>query len=229
MTQDAYTGTAHLDVMEAAHNYNQFLVEKILQTNPAISLLDFGAGMGTLATAVRNHERKPICVEPDPHLNQRLKDNNHQAFSSLADVPKGQIEFAYSFNVLEHIEDDGQALREVRDILTPGGTFLLYVPAFPILYSAMDRKVGHFRRYRLAPLCRLLATQGYRVEHASHVDSLGFVAALLYKYIGGADGKISPKSLAIYDKWSWPISRLLDKFFFRMFGKNILIKATRAG
>ena len=46
-------------------------------------------------------------------------------------------------NVLEHIEDDVRALRNIRTLLKPGGRLLLYVPATPRLYCAIDRHVGH--------------------------------------------------------------------------------------
>lgn len=227
MTEDTYSGTGHLNAMEGARNYNQYLVDTILQASPAINLLDFGAGMGTLATALRKHGRKPVCVEPDPQLNQILQDNGHEVFESLAEVPSEIFEFIYSFNVLEHIEDDGQALREIWEVLKPGGILLLYVPAFPILYSAMDRKVGHYRRYRMRPICRLLEENGYHIEQTSHADSLGFIAALIYKLIGDHEGEISLRSITIYDKWVLPASRLLDNLFHTMFGKNIQIRAVK--
>ena len=72
-----------------------------------------------------------------------------------------------------------EALRAVYRCLRPGGRFYLYVPAFPLLFSAMDRKVGHHRRYRLAGLTSQLQRAGFRVLRARYADSLGFFATLL--------------------------------------------------
>ena len=213
--------------MESAQNYNNFLVGSILETNSAIRVLDFGAGLGTLASELRERGREPLCVEPDSRLYRILKENNHEVYLSLGEIPKGEVEFVYSFNVLEHIKDDGRALRGVWEVLKPGGTLLLYVPAFPLLYSAMDKKVGHYRRYRAGSLCRLLKTKGFQIEYASYVDSLGFMATLAYKLIGDSEGNISRRSVEIHDKWVLPISWRLDYLFGKFFGKNLMVRARR--
>ena len=56
------------------------------------------------------------------------------------------IDFVYTFNVLEHIEDDAAALTHVGRALRHRGKLLGYVPAFEVLYTSMDRWVGHLRR-----------------------------------------------------------------------------------
>ena len=60
---------------------------------------------------------------------------------------KDQYDFIYSSNVLEHIYDDVKSLKQLESKLTKNGTLVLYLPAFQILYSDLDRSVGHFRRY----------------------------------------------------------------------------------
>ena len=51
-------------------------------------------------------------------------------------------------NVLEHIDDDQGVLRSISDRLEPGGHVAIWVPAFTLLYSPFDAKLGHVRRYR---------------------------------------------------------------------------------
>ena len=74
-------------------------------------------------------------------------------------------------NVLEHIEDDEQAVRQVFRILKPGGVAAIEVPAGPHLYDIYDRKLMHFRRYRLRQLSLLVRRAGFAILQASH---LGF-------------------------------------------------------
>jgi len=227
MTQHAYTGIDHLRAMECAHNYNRFLVDAILDACPAGRALDFGAGRGTLALAVRERGLEPICIERDAELCRMLENLDLMVFRRLSEANHEPVDFVYSMNVLEHIKDDAAAILEIRETLSPGGIFLLYVPAFPILYTAMDSRVGHFRRYRLTPLCQLLKDQGFEVQAARYVDSLGFLATLAYKYFGSQTGDISPRQVKTYDRWLFPISRLADSVFDRMLGKNIMIKSRR--
>src|SRR5262249_30499806 len=78
-------------------------------------------------------------------------------------------------NVLEHIEDDVEALRNMRKLLKPGGKLLLYVPANPRLYCEIDRGVGHYRRYVMKELLDKMQRAGYRVPVSRHHNILGAV------------------------------------------------------
>lgn len=48
-------------------------------------------------------------------------------------------------NVLEHIQHDQESVRAIYHSLSPGGTFVVYSPALPWLYSPHDKAVGHWR------------------------------------------------------------------------------------
>lgn len=59
-----------------------------------------------------------------------------------------------AFEVLEHIEDDKEALAERVTDVRPGGQLVLSVPAFQERFEPMDRHAGHFRRYSPEELTR---------------------------------------------------------------------------
>ena len=67
----------------------------------------------------------------------------------------------FIFDVLEHIDDDDLALKEIQRVLTPEGRLLITVPAFMLLYGRQDVVSEHKRRYRRAPLVRLLEGAGF--------------------------------------------------------------------
>ncbi len=69
------------------------------------------------------------------------------------------------FDVLEHLPDDRQVLRDLHAMLVPGGTLFLTVPAYPSLWSYFDEASCHYRRYVPAELVRKLEDTGYRVAH----------------------------------------------------------------
>jgi SAM-dependent methyltransferase len=69
------------------------------------------------------------------------------------------------FDVLEHLPDDRQVLRDLWRILDAKGKLLLTVPADPALWSAFDEAAGHCRRYRKGELEEKLAECGYKVEY----------------------------------------------------------------
>ena len=83
------------------------------------------------------------------------------------------------FNVREHIAGDGEALRQIHDRLLPGAHLVIWVPAFQLLYSDFDRKMGHFRRYRLRGLKSLARASGFSVVSARYANFPGWFSWLL--------------------------------------------------
>lgn len=75
-----------------------------------------------------------------------------------------QFEMIGAFDVIEHLHDDHQALRDFHRLLSPDGRLLLTVPAHMALWSYFDEAAGHYRRYSKAELEQTLQVCGYRVE-----------------------------------------------------------------
>lgn len=225
---ESYSGIENLEIMQGAHNYNGYLLNLVLSQGRGVSAaLDFGAGIGTFASELRKHGTHVICIEPDYSLRQRLQGKQFEAHDSLASIPEKSVSYIYSLNVLEHIEDDQGTLSELYRRLIPGGTILIYVPAFEILFSSADERIGHKRRYTKGVLVRRLEKVGFEVRQAKYVDSLGFWVALLFKVIGNREGRVNPLALKIFDKWIFPLSRILDHVMSHVAGKNVLVVAHR--
>lgn len=223
-----YTGTDNLELMAAAVKYNQFLIDAVRAHAPTRgTILDIGAGLGTFAVALKADGFAVRCVESDPRQAGLIAAKGLDVVSSVQAVPDDSIDYLYSLNVLEHIGDDVGALRRWRRKLKPGGVALIYVPAFPLLFSSMDRKVGHFRRYRRAELVEKLRAAGFQVARARYVDCLGFFAALLFRIIGDETGHFNRRALIAFDRVIFPISATLDLALSRVFGKNLLVVASR--
>ena len=144
MTYDeTYSGVDNLEVLAEAIRYNRFLVDQVVrEARGHRRALDFGAGTGSLSTQVRDRGFNVSCVEADPGLRARLEQQGFECHSGFEEIGDESLDYIYSLNVLEHIEDDRAALRTLHSKLRPGGRLFLYVPAFPILYSSMDEKVG---------------------------------------------------------------------------------------
>lgn len=84
------------------------------------------------------------------------------------------------FEVLEHIENDTQALKKVNDLLKAGGVFLLSVPSKAKLWGASDVITGHIKRYEKQELFSLLSKSGFEIVK---LLSYGFPWLNIVKYI----------------------------------------------
>jgi SAM-dependent methyltransferase len=163
------------------------------------------------------------ALEPDPSLQRRLRARGLPAVGSLDEVPDASLDYVYTLNVLEHIEDDVGALRSLHSRLAANGRLLIYVPAFPVLYTSMDAKVGHVRRYTRKSLTDSVRGAGFRIDHVAYADSIGFFATLAFKLVGNRDGNVSIGALKLYDRAIFPLSQALDLLARRWFGKNLLM------
>jgi len=220
-----YTGTDNLEVMQEARNYNAFLVSLALRNvTTANSILDVGAGIGLFADIVRQKGGNVVCFEPDVMQAEIIDNKGITAYTSLDPIENESFDFIYSFNVLEHIENDTEALESWASKLKPGGKMLIYVPAFNVLFSSMDKKVGHFRRYTRKTLTQKVTDAGLKiVKTAQYADSIGFLVTLVYKKFHKRNGDINKNSLIFYDRFLFPLSKLCDRVFSKMLGKNVYV------
>lgn len=223
-----YTGTDNLEVMADAINYNDFLSSLVLKhARKNESIVDFGSGIGTFAREIAKNGFRVHCIEPDAKQAAMIAAAGMPVSTSIEEIPDGSIDYLYTLNVLEHIENDVDALRQLHRKLKPGGKILIYVPAFQVLFSSMDRKVGHFRRYTKHDLTAKLRNTKFNIVSARYVDSIGFFASLYFRFAGNDSGSLNHKALIFYDRVVFPISRVCDVILSPFFGKNVVVFAQK--
>lgn len=225
-----YTGVENLEVMREAENYNRYL-QSLVEEHAAGArrVIDFGAGSGTFAIPCAAAGFDVTAVEPDARLRAMMDAAGVATVPDVAELANDGFDYAYTLNVLEHIEADVEALRTLRAKLVPGGRLFVYVPAFPVLYTSMDAKVRHVRRYTRTTLRSSLTSAGFEVRTMRYADSLGFAATLLFKTLDNGSGDVNRRLLRLYDRLAFPVSRVLDTLTHAWFGKNLLALAIKPG
>ena len=228
MSSDAYTGTENLEVMKEAVNYNRMLIDVVKRhARRGERVLDFGAGVGTFALPMQRDGYAVECVELDDAQRATLAAQGLTVHRTLESIRDGSVDFVYTLNVLEHIDDDVGALRDIGRTLREDGRLLVYVPAFPVLFTPMDQRVGHLRRSRRHDLRAKVDAAGFDVLRNDYVDSLGFLATLVYRMTGSRSGAIDRGALRAYDRYVFPMSRRLDLALRHVIGKNLLLTARK--
>ena len=134
---------------------------------PPARVLDAGCGSGrNMVEFARLGDVQGVDPAPEALAAARDRGLTSLTRASLDALPFDDASFDILFatDVLEHVDDDGAALRELRRVAAPGALLLLTVPAHPRLWSAHDEALEHRRRYRRGDLLSRVRGAGWRVE-----------------------------------------------------------------
>jgi SAM-dependent methyltransferase len=234
-----YVGHDELLVLDQhAVRYNQHIAGRfgdaltgLVAEMPAGShpfVIDFGAGIGTISRLFKASTGvSPLAVEIDAHQRRVLQERGIDSTPQLDTVAEGSVDFIFSSNVMEHIDDHIGTLRELHSRLRPGGRLALWVPAFPALWSSLDDRVGHFRRYTVPSMEQSLQAAGFTPLVCQYQDSVGAGLALAFKLVGSRSGALTAGPVRLFDRWLFPVSRVLDVGCHRWFGKNVFAVAVK--
>jgi SAM-dependent methyltransferase len=130
-------------------------------------ILEVGAGTGHTARALLEDNYPNLSIG-EIHRNGLLYAKGYgleklYQFDLRSPPFREHFDVVALFDVLEHIEDDSLALRNIHDMLRPEGRVILTVPAHRWLWSRIDELAGHHRRYSRKGLVSLLGSVGFEV------------------------------------------------------------------
>ena len=149
------------------------------------------------------------------------------ACGSIEDMARyGRFDSAVLINVLEHIEDDEGALKLLSDLLDERGRLLLWVPAFEALYSDFDRRIGHFRRYRVSDLRSKVESVGLRIDRARYVNPVGGLAWLVTARLLGRT-PTDKGAVEVFDRYFVPWLKRVDRHLQPPFGQSVFLAAVK--
>ncbi len=170
-TEDARGGEI-LERINRAPRFNKWMAD-VIRPHVGDRVLEIGAGIGNMsvnlmpratywATDVNPFYLSYLeTLRPSrPYLNVAYTDG-----MKAESFPVGQnFDTIVCLNVIEHVEDDVGALRNIRDTLVDGGTAIILVPQGPELYGSLDEVLGHCRRYTEEQLAAVAGQAGFQVE-----------------------------------------------------------------
>jgi SAM-dependent methyltransferase len=115
----------------------------------------------------------------------RGRDAGEVIAGSVLEMPFADDSFdlAVSLDVIEHLEDDLAALRELRRTVAPGGVLLVTVPAYQWLWSGHDEINHHHRRYTRRSLQRVAEQAGWTQLRTTYFNSLLLPAAIALRVL----------------------------------------------
>jgi SAM-dependent methyltransferase len=185
-----------------------------LKKNAAINILDIGCGTGLML-----NELEKIGETHGMDMSDEAIAFSKEIFSG--EVKQGflpdQIPFERNafdlitlLDVIEHVEHDAEALKEIRERLVVGGKAVITVPAYMFLWSKFDEINEHKRRYTLKELKLRLVEAGFTVEEITYYNTLLFPIVFFVRKLNNALNRSGESDI---DMPSKPVNFVLEKIF----------------
>ncbi len=149
---------------------------------PGAKVLDIGCGSGALSVELLRRGIEVISQDASSKMIALCRRYLWANGFSDRNVRQGRIDqiqereafdAVVALDVVEHIKDDQQALRDLLRCLKPNGQLIISVPAMDWLYGPKDKAVGHYRRYRKRQLMELIESCGFTIESVRYWNVLG--------------------------------------------------------
>ncbi|MEU8343216.1 Methyltransferase domain-containing protein [Actinomadura meyerae] len=216
---------------DEARNYRKYEYETVAP-HVGRSMLEVGSGLGHFSEQFAGRLDYLVVSDNDPYcvgeLRGRYDGNDDVEVIDLA-LPaeikiRRKVDTVVMMNVLEHIKDDVQALRDLAAVTEPGGRIVIWVPGYMQLYGDFDRKVGHVTRYTPQTLEASVREAGLVPEVLKPINFLGGIAWWFAVRRGGA-GYPDPRLVKIYDRTVVPVTRTIERFVRPPFGQTVFCVA----
>lgn len=127
-------------------------------------VLEIGTGMGYGVDVIAPSASTYTTIDKNcPEFENPLPANAifRQMVVPPLDFPDESFDYVVSFQVIEHIKQDAEFVREVSRVLRPGGKFIVSTPNAPM---SLTRNPWHVREYRAEELEALLSKSFSSVE-----------------------------------------------------------------
>ncbi len=202
-----YQGITTLEVLEDAKNYNKWIAHQITK-HISSPTLEIGAGIGNLSKLFL-HARPLYLTDIDNGLVKQLKKRfvkEKDVFVETLDITQKPIKkyqkffsSIYAINVLEHIEDDVKALKNMKSLLRKNGKVLLLVPAKQRAYTRLDKELGHYRRYEKKELVEKVEKAGFVIEKIYFFNIVGLLSWTIRDKVSRNSKALKPYQIRVFD------------------------------
>lgn len=224
-----------LEALSCLNRYRQWIYDS-MAAHIGGRVVEIGAGIGTFSELLQSASDELVLVEPGRNQVAALQEKFAgarrvevvcaDALAWARGCPAESFDAVVMINVLEHVEHDTELLAELHRILRRDGRLCIYVPALMSLFSDMDRKYGHFRRYRRAELRGRVAGAGFAILKERWMDAPGALAWLIIcRMLRSVD--FNPALARIYDTVFVPPIRFIEGIVPPPVAKNLLFIGRR--
>lgn len=186
-------------------------------------VFDIGGGNGVMSKALLKDGYEPILLEPSKYCcNNALRRgiaNVYQGTLNDENLKDSSIAQFMINDVLEHIDDDRAFVKLLYKKTKSDGIGIVMVPALKCLWSSEDSFDGHFRRYNLSEMVKIMEEVGFKVLHCNYFFQWLFIPILVIRVWGEKFGIVKRHELRTEDE----AQEMINKQFVT--NKSLLIDA----
>ena len=165
-------------------------IERSLKLNSANQLVEVGAGGGAVCIALAHDNYSVFAIEPHLEGAMAIAKSGVPALAGFlndANFPAKSVPNYGTFDVLEHLPNPDEMLREMHRTLQDDGRLYLTVPVGQWLWGSLDETLGHQQRFSKRGMRQLLERNGFVPEREEYlflslVPLAWLMRALPYKF-----------------------------------------------
>ncbi|HJX70459.1 MAG TPA: class I SAM-dependent methyltransferase [Bacteroidales bacterium] len=170
------------------------LLEKHDEKLGSHTILDIGSSEGAFLDYLNNHHLKFRGIDIDENALEFCRERgygNHVQYGDIKDIPfpENSYSVATALDIVEHVDNDLKAMKEISRVLVKDGIALVIVPAYQWLWSRNDEAYHHQRRYSKKQFMMLTSNSGLKTEQWSYFNFFLFpvfiLATLVSKFFPG--------------------------------------------
>jgi SAM-dependent methyltransferase len=230
----AATGRRTLETFADTPQINAWIYSK-LSAGVRGEVLEIGSGIGNISRLIRPMASRLVLTDAEPQHLEALRelfpaDGGVEIAAWDLDGPPPAVVASHRYdavvavNVIEHIADDHALVARLAELLGPGGSLLVYVPACPFAFSSLDVALGHRRRYTPDSLTDLLRGAALDPGRPRYMNLLGLGGWLVNGRVLGR--RLLPaRDVALFERLV-PLVRLEDKLMLPL-GLGLYTRATK--
>ena len=225
-----FEGEETLKSMSHAVNLNNWMYSQI---KPFINgkVLEIGSGIGNISQVFikegNDIDLSDIRDQYIDFLHDKFPDNKvlkidlvHSDFDEVYGHLFRTYDLVFALNVIEHIENDKLAIKNISKLLKTNGIIYILVPAYQSLYNNFDKSLFHFRRYTKKSLKDIFQS------NLKFIKSWYFnFAGIFGWYLVGniLKKEIIPESNMKLYNFLTPIFKIMDRITLRSIGLSVVV------
>lgn len=221
------------------------IVLKHLIASGKTKFLEIGCGTGGFIQQIAGNENlqitgSEIYLQGLMYAKKNLPNVDFIQFDITQGTIGDEFDVIAAFDVLEHIENDIEAISNISRMLHKQGSLIISVPQHMLLWSKLDEIVKHKRRYSRWELVTKLQENGFDIGYCTSFLFVLFPLMLISRLFDKGRDQAQDEDVALEKRvkfsnalnWVFDVFMRIDEMLIRLgvslpFGGTLVIVATK--